>query len=129
MDFCSSNYFDQAFKPKDLPIIEEVFGYYVHNPKCYGVVDFDDNGKVLNLEKKAANPTSNYAVAGLHYFDNKVVSRAKSLKPSDRGELEITDLNKIYLEGIYENNMFITSDTVIDSLHWVIINDKTESKY
>ncbi len=74
-----------------------VFGYYVNDPERYGVVEFDEDRKVIGLEEKPANPKSNYAVTGLYFYDSTVVSKAKSLKPSERGELEITDLNKLYL--------------------------------
>jgi len=75
-----------------------VFGYYVANPSAYGVAEFDAHGKVVGLEEKPSEPKSNYAVTGLYFYDNQVCDLAKSLKPSKRGELEITDLNRLYLE-------------------------------
>ena len=75
-----------------------VFGYYVEDPQRFGIVEFGPDGRAISVEEKPKNPKSNYAITGLYFYDRKVCERAKALKPSPRGELEITDLNRIYLE-------------------------------
>ncbi len=75
-----------------------VFGYYVDDPERFGIVEFDKAGKAISIEEKPAQPKTNYCVTGLYFYDNKVVEYARNLKPSERGELEITDLNRIFLE-------------------------------
>lgn len=75
-----------------------IFGYYVNNPNRFGVVEFDNEGSVVSIEEKPENPKSNYAITGLYFYDNEVVKLAKTLKPSKRGELEITSLNELYLK-------------------------------
>ena len=75
-----------------------IFAYHVHDPERYGVAEFDESGKVLSLEEKPSQPKSNYAITGLYFYDQQVINLVKDLKPSQRGELEITDLNRLYLE-------------------------------
>jgi len=76
-----------------------IFAYWVDNPEAYGIVEIDNDGNIVSLEEKPKNPKSNYAIPGLYFYDNKVVDIAKEIKPSDRGELEITDVNRIYFEN------------------------------
>ena len=96
--FYGHGFGDALLKTAELKKGACIFGYYVTDPERYGVVEFDNNKKVLSIEEKPSKPKSNYAVTGLYFYDNSVVKKAKALKPSQRGELEITDLNRVYLE-------------------------------
>jgi len=114
-----------------------VFGYYVDDPERFGVVEFDRNGQAISLEEKPKNPKSNYAVTGLYFYDNKCVEYSKNLKPSARGELEITDLNRIYLE---EGTLDVTTlgrgfawldtgtiDSLMDASNFIMAVEKRQS--
>ncbi|SDG96009.1 glucose-1-phosphate thymidylyltransferase RfbA [Psychroflexus sediminis] len=89
---------DQLLQDNTNPDGGIIYAYHVHDPERYGVVDFDSNGQVISIEEKPKQPKSNYAVPGIYFYDNDVVGMAKSIKPSERGELEITDVNNAYLE-------------------------------
>lgn len=105
--FYGANFSAMLKKAAQIKTGAVVFGYYVKDPRAYGVVGFDENGKVTSLEEKPAQPKSNYAVPGLYFYDSTVCKRANELKPSARGEYEITDLNKTYLqEGTLKVELF-----------------------
>ncbi|MBU3143478.1 glucose-1-phosphate thymidylyltransferase RfbA [Clostridium sp. CF012] len=116
-----------------------IFGYYVQDPTAYGVAEFDKNGKVISLEEKPQNPKSNYAIPGLYFYDNTVVEKAKNLKPSARGELEITDLNKVYMnEGKLKVNLLGrgmawldtgTHDSMLDASNFVAAVQNRQGTY
>ena len=97
--FYSPNFQDYLDRAVQMQSGACVFGYYVDDPRAFGVVEFDGQGRAISIEEKPEHPKSNYCVTGLYFYDNRVVEYAKSLKPSARGELEITDLNRIYLEN------------------------------
>jgi len=116
-----------------------IFGYYVQDPAAYGVAEFDKNGKVISLEEKPKKPKSNYAIPGLYFYDNTVVEKAKNLKPSVRGELEITDLNKVYMnEGKLKVNLLGrgmawldtgTHDSMLDAANFVAAVQNRQGTY
>lgn len=113
-----------------------IFGYYVNDPERFGVVEFDDNGKVMSVEEKPKNPKSNYCITGLYFYDNRVVDFAKQVMPSARGELEITDLNRMYLEDGTLNVKLLgrgyawldtgTIDTLVEAAEFVQMIEKRQ---
>lgn len=114
-----------------------IFGYYVHDPDRFGIVEFDDNGKVISVQEKPKNPKSNYCITGLYFYDNRVVDFAKKVKPSARGELEITDLNSMYLEDGTLNVKLLgrgyawldtgTMDSLVEAAEFVQMIEKRQS--
>lgn len=114
-----------------------IFGYYVHDPERFGIVEFDENGKVISVEEKPKNPKSNYCITGLYFYDNRVVDFAKKVKPSHRGELEITDLNRMYLEDGTLNVKLLgrgfawldtgTVDSLVEAAEFVQMIEKRQS--
>lgn len=114
-----------------------IFGYYVNDPERFGIVEFDNDGKVLSVEEKPKHPKSNYCITGLYFYDKRVVELAKKVKPSDRGELEITDLNRIYLEDDTLNVKLLgrgfawldtgTMDSLVEAAEFVQMVEKRQS--
>ncbi|MBQ4569123.1 MAG: glucose-1-phosphate thymidylyltransferase RfbA [Ruminococcus sp.] len=114
-----------------------IFGYYVNDPERFGIVEFDKDGRVISVEEKPQNPKSNYCITGLYFYDNRVVKMAKQIKPSARGELEITDLNRLYLEQKDLNVQIMgrgfawldtgTMDSLIDASNFVQITETRQS--
>lgn len=114
-----------------------IFGYYVNDPKRFGIVEFDENEKVISVEEKPNEPKSNYCITGLYFYDNRVIDFAKKVKPSNRGELEITDLNRMYLEDETLNVKLLgrgyawldtgTMDSLVDATEFVQMVEKRQS--
>lgn len=114
--FYGHGFADKIQKASALKEGATIFGYYVDDPERFGIVEFDKNGKAISIEEKPEKPKSNYCVTGLYFYDNNVVAYAKDLKPSKRGELEITDLNRIYLEkGILNVELLGAGFTWLDT--------------
>lgn len=117
--------------------IATIFGYYVHDPERFGIVEFDEDGKVISVEEKPKSPKSNYCITGLYFYDNRVVDFAKKVKPSARGELEITDLNRMYLEDGTLNVKLLgrgyawldtgTMDSLVEAAEFVQMIEKRQS--
>jgi glucose-1-phosphate thymidylyltransferase len=113
-----------------------IFGYYVHDPERFGIVEFDETGKVISVEEKPENPKSNYCITGLYFYDNRVVKLAKQVKPSLRNELEITDLNRLYLEDQTLNVQLMgrgyawldtgTMDSLLDAANYIQMIEKRQ---
>ena len=115
-----------------------IFGYYVDDPERFGIVEFDENGHAISIEEKPQHPKSNYCVTGLYFFDNRAVRYAKSLKPSPRGELEITDLNRMYLENGELNVVLLgqgftwldtgTHESLVEATNFVMTMEKHQHR-
>lgn len=113
-----------------------IFGYYVNDPERFGIVEFDESGKVISVEEKPKNPKSNYCITGLYFYDKRVVEYAKKVKPSERGELEITDLNRMYLEDETLNVQLLgrgyawldtgTMDSLVEAADYVQMIEKRQ---
>ena len=137
--FYGQGFSQMLLQAKSLESGARIFGYAVKDPRAYGVVDFDETGKVISIEEKPEYPKSNYAVPGLYFYDNSVVSRAKALKPSARGEYEITDLNRTYLgENLLKIQLFSRGlawldtgncDSLLDASNFVATIQKRQGFY
>ena len=136
-------YYGNGFKPILKEAVENaengkatIFGYYVNDPERFGIVEFDEGGKVISVEEKPEKPKSNYCITGLYFYDNRVVELAKQVKPSARGELEITDLNRLYLEDETLNVKLLgrgyawldtgTMDSLVEAAEYVQIIEKRQ---